>query len=121
MSDPNNDSIWEITIPILEGTGPVPGVPGWEFKFSVIIGTFRKHSFLEIHTYTAFGFTNRYLNVTKDTILDPVCWGSCISCLGPQSSYNVTFRLDMSQFSNFNIPEVNGEFNNWCGNCSANE
>ena len=53
MSDPNNDSIWEITIPILEGTGPVPGVPGWEFKFSVIIGTFRKHSFLEIHTYTA--------------------------------------------------------------------
>ena len=118
MSDPNNDSIWEITIPILEGTGPVPGVPGWEFKFSADNWNIQETLFSgDPCTYTAFGFTNRYLNVTKDTILDPVCWGSCISCLGPQSSYNVTFRLDMSQFSNFNIPEVNGEFNNWCGNC----
>ena len=33
MTDLNNDSIWEITIPILEGTGP-SAAPGWEYKFS---------------------------------------------------------------------------------------
>ena len=53
MSDPNNDSIWEITIPILEGTGQSQGFQVGSLNFPPIIGTFRKHSFLEIHTYTA--------------------------------------------------------------------
>jgi len=30
---------------------------------------------------------------------------------------NVTFRVDMSQQTGFTTPEVNGSFNNWCGNC----
>jgi hypothetical protein len=33
------------------------------------------------------------------------------------SAFNVTFRVDMSQQSGFTTPEVNGSFNNWCGNC----
>lgn len=33
------------------------------------------------------------------------------------SAFNVTFRVDMSQQSNFTTPEVNGTFNAWCGNC----
>jgi hypothetical protein len=32
-------------------------------------------------------------------------------------AFNVTFRVDMSQQSGFTTPEVNGSFNNWCGNC----
>jgi len=32
-------------------------------------------------------------------------------------AFNVTFRVDMSQQTGFNTPEVNGTFNNWCGNC----
>ena len=33
-------------------------------------------------------------------------------------SANVTFQVDMSTVSSsFSIPEVNGTFNNWCGNC----
>ena len=33
--------------------------------------------------------------------------------------YNVTFRLDMNNYSNnFTQPEVNGSFNNWCGSCA---
>jgi 1,4-alpha-glucan branching enzyme len=32
-------------------------------------------------------------------------------------AFNVTFRVDMSQQSNFTTPEVNGSFNGWCGGC----
>ena len=32
---------------------------------------------------------------------------------------DVTFKVDMSQLSDpFNIPELNGTFNNWCGDCN---
>jgi len=33
-------------------------------------------------------------------------------------SFNVTFRLNMNGLSGFINPEVNGSFNNWCGNCN---
>jgi hypothetical protein len=33
--------------------------------------------------------------------------------------FNVTFQVDMAEVIGFNIPEVNGTFNQWCGNCSA--
>jgi hypothetical protein len=29
----------------------------------------------------------------------------------------VTFQVDMSQVMNFSVPEVNGDFNAWCGGC----
>ena len=61
------------------------------------------------------GSNNRYINVTQDTILPPVCWGSCVDCLAPQSSYSVTFRLDMSNMTGFNIPEVNGSLTTGVG------
>jgi hypothetical protein len=34
---------------------------------------------------------------------------------------NVTFQVDMSDVdpSTFTIPEFNGDFNGWCGNCSS--
>ena len=118
LTDLNNDSIWEITIPILEGIGPVAGNPGWEYKFSADSWNIQENLFSgDPCTFSAFGYTNRYINVTQDTILDPVCWQSCNDCYAPQTAYNVTFRLDMNNNSNFNVPEVNGEFNSWCGNC----
>ena len=118
MIDINNDSIWEITIPILEGAGPVSGVPGWEYKFSADNWNIQESLFSgDPCVFSAFGFSNRFINVTKDTILDPVCWQSCNDCYAPQTAYNVTFRLDMNNNSNFSVPEVNGEFNSWCGNC----
>ncbi len=118
MTDVNNDSIWEITIPILEGAGPVSGLPGWEYKFSADNWNIQESLFSgDPCVFSAFGFSNRFINVTKDTILDPVCWQSCNDCYAPQTAYNVTFRLDMNNNSNFSVPEVNGEFNSWCGNC----
>jgi hypothetical protein len=44
-------------------------------------------------------------------------WGTCANpCAG---CYNVTFRLDLSEAPAEIInPEVNGFFNDWCGNCN---
>ena len=33
-------------------------------------------------------------------------------------AFNVTFRVDMNGISGFTTPELNGTFNNWCGNCA---
>jgi hypothetical protein len=107
-------------VPILEGFGPAPGVPGWEYKFSADNWNIQENLFSgDPCTFSAFGYTNRYINITQDTILDPVCWQSCNDCYGPQTAFNVTFRLDMSQYIGipFSAPEINGTFNAWCGNC----
>lgn len=117
MEDADNDSIWQITVSIPEGAGP-SDAPGWEYKFSADNWNIEENLYSGADcVYSAFGYNNRYINVTQDTILPPVCWGSCVDCLAPQSSYSVTFRLDMSNMTGFNIPEVNGEFNDWCGSC----
>jgi len=37
----------------------------------------------------------------------------------PGNLTDITFKIDMSQLSDpFNIPELNGTFNNWCGDCN---
>jgi hypothetical protein len=116
LEDLNNDSIWEITIMIDSGS--------YEYKYSVDNWTIEENLFSgDSCTVSSNGFTNRILHVNQDTVLDPVCWESCDDCLsssGP-SSYNVTFKLDMSEYVGppFTTPEVNGTFNNWCGSCWA--
>ena len=42
---------------------------------------------------------------------------TCVSQPGNVS--DITFKVDMSQLSDpFNVPELNGTFNNWCGDCN---
>ncbi|MFM8564833.1 MAG: T9SS type A sorting domain-containing protein, partial [Bacteroidota bacterium] len=42
-----------------------------------------------------------------------VCFALCYNCAG------VTFQVDMNQVTqSFTTPEVNGFWNNWCGNCN---
>ena len=37
----------------------------------------------------------------------------------PPSTFNITFQVDMNQYTgSFTTPEVNGTFNGWCGNCA---
>tara|TARA_B110000967_G_scaffold205681_1_gene250736 strand:- start:164 stop:1924 length:1761 start_codon:yes stop_codon:yes gene_type:complete len=117
MTDLNNDSIWEITIPLLEGSGP-SSAPGWQYKFSADAWNIEENLFSGSNcVFTSSGYSNRFIEITQDTILDPVCWESCEDCFVPQSAYNVTFQVDMTNVSGFSVPEVNGEFNVWCGNC----
>ena len=117
MTDLNNDSIWEITIPLLQGSGP-SSAPGWEYKFSADNWNIQENLFSgSLCTFTSSGYTNRFIDITQDTILDPVCWESCDDCFIPQTAYNVTFQVDMTNALGFSVPEVNGEFNGWCGSC----
>jgi 1,4-alpha-glucan branching enzyme len=111
MTDANTDGIWEATIDIPAGP--------FEYKFTA--DDWFSQEFLtpgSSCTVTNSGFTNRAYTVVGDVVLPQVCWQLCTTCSAGPSTYPVTFRVDMSQQTGFTIPEVNGNFNGWCGNCS---
>ncbi len=114
MTDANNDSIYDITLPLQAG--------GIEYKFTVD-GWNGQEMFQQgmSCTQTNSGFTNRYTNVTAAATLDAVCWNSCTPCSSPAPTYNVTFRVDMRGYSGpaYTTVNVNGTFNGWCGGCNA--
>jgi len=104
-------TIWSITIDLEPGT--------YEFKFSHDNWT-GEEALLEGApcTVTSFEYTNRTLTVTEAATLPAVCWNSCVACASSTTRV-VTFRVDMSEYTGtFTTPEVNGTFNNWCGNCA---
>jgi hypothetical protein len=113
MTNTSGD-IWEITVELPEG--PI------EYKFSYdnwanITGEVLIEGMP--CTVSAFGFTNRSYNVTSDATLPLVCYQSCQACGEGPATRNVTFRLNMAEYTGtYTTPEVNGTFNNWCGNCA---
>jgi hypothetical protein len=113
MSDVNGDDIWEVTLNLPAGN--------YEYKFAHDAWTGQENLTPGSScTMTSFGNTNRTLSVTGPTTVATVCWGSCTACNVLPTTYDVTFKVDMSQYAgNFTTPEVNGTFNNWCGNCNA--
>ncbi|MEN9348854.1 MAG: hypothetical protein RLZZ77_2365 [Bacteroidota bacterium] len=112
MTDANGDDIWEVTLPLAPGN--------YEYKFSHDSWTGQEQlASAGSCAPNNNGFFNRVLSVSQNTVLDPICWGSCVVCSQSTPSYNVTFKVDMNQYTgNFTTPEVNGTFNNWCGNCT---
>jgi 1,4-alpha-glucan branching enzyme len=110
MSDIDGDGIWMATTQLAVGS--------YEFKFAFDnwLGQENLNPGLGC-TVTNFGYTNRSLEVTGDTILPVVCWESCVACWQTPHTYSVTFQVDMNTTSGFMTPEVNGTFNNWCGSC----
>ena len=113
MTDANADGIWEVTKNLPAGN--------YEYKFAYDNWTGQENLTPGSScTVTNFGYTNRSLVVSAANNLPVVCWGSCTACNVLPSTYDVTFKVDMSQYTgNFTTPEVNGTFNNWCGNCNA--
>lgn len=113
MTDANNDGIWEVLV-----TGLTDSI---EFKFSH--DNWGGQETLQpgsACTKTSGSFTNRFMYVTGDTILDPVCWESCGPCSGSPSNAKVTFQVDVSDYSgSFTDINLNGTFNNWCGSCAT--
>ncbi|MDP5075860.1 MAG: T9SS type A sorting domain-containing protein, partial [Flavobacteriales bacterium] len=109
MTDANADGVWETTINLPAGT--------YEYKFAADAWTTQENLTQGSScTVTNGGFTNRALTVgAAAQTLPVVCWGSCTTCTAP--TYNVTFKVDMSQISGFTTPTVNGSFSGWCGNC----
>jgi len=82
LTDVNNDNIWEITLSVPAGY--------YEYKFSSDNWT-DQEGLLNAGNcvVSAWGYTNRFLNITSDTILDLVCWGSCAECIS-SSVYGCT-------------------------------
>ena len=106
-------TVWELVIPLEPGN--------YEFKFAADSWTIQEELTPgSVCTVSNNGFTNRGLTVVdQDIDLGTVCWASCVACNEVIPTYDVTFRVDMSQVTDaFTTPEVNGEFNGWCGNCA---
>lgn len=113
MTDANSDNIWDIVISLAVDT--------FEFKFSY--DNWAGQESLTPGspcTITNGMFTNRRLIVTGDTVLPVVCWESCTNCSGTAMNANITFQVDLSDYTANPYTEVNlnGTFNNWCGNCA---
>jgi hypothetical protein len=112
MSDVNSDGIWEATITLPEAI--------YEYKFSY--DNWAGQETLAAGsscTVTVGEFTNRTINLTSDVVMDAVCFGSCAACGQETGPFNITFQLDMGDVTfPFTTPEINGTFNNWCGNCA---
>jgi len=64
------------------------------------------------------GNSNRFLsNITTDTIISKVCFGSCTACVGGVTpKFNATFRVDMATVCSFDSVDVaGGVINGWAG------
>jgi len=112
MSDTDGDGIWSLTITLNPGT--------YEYKFAADTWTIQEALTPGSPcTITTGAFTNRLITVSEDIVLDPVCWGSCTNCGVVPNVYDVTFQVDMSNVTDaYTTPEVNGQFNDWCGGCA---
>jgi beta-glucanase (GH16 family) len=74
MSDANNDNIWNFTTSIPTGS--------YEYKFAADNWTIQEDlSNAGNCVVSAWGFTNRVLNITSDTVISIVCWESCSACI----------------------------------------
>jgi hypothetical protein len=111
MTDANSDGIWEITIPLEEGTYIYKyAADSWAIQEELMQGS--------TCTATADGFTNRQVVVNSDMVIPATCWGSCSACASGGMA-TVVFQVDMNNVVGpFTTPEVNGTFNNWCGGCA---
>jgi polyisoprenoid-binding protein YceI len=113
MSDANNDSIFEITVDL-----PTDSI---EFKFTINGWAFDEQFSPGMPcTKTSGNFTNRFFNVTGDTTLPAYCWETCSECGGMPLTRDVTFQVDLSEYSgSYTEVNLNGTFNNWCGSCAV--
>jgi len=114
MTDPDGDMIYELPV-----TLPLDTI---QWKFTLDGWTVdEQFSPGDPCTFTDGSFTNRTFIVTGDTTLPAYCWESCQACGGTPSTADVTFRVDMSNYSGaaFNEVNLNGTFNNWCGSCAV--
>jgi beta-glucanase (GH16 family) len=74
LTDVNNDNIWDITLSLPAGY--------YEYKFSSDNWTIQEDLFNAGNCVLSTGqYTNRVLNIISDTILDIVCWESCVECI----------------------------------------
>jgi hypothetical protein len=113
MTDANNDGIYTIDVDIANGD--------YEYKFT-IDGFTEQETFTPGApcTLTTGDFTNRFITIDGSTTVSAVCWESCGACGAAPLTADVTFRVDMNDYtgSAFTTVNLNGVFNGWCGGCA---
>ena len=111
LSDDDGDGIWTGTIPLAPGT--------YEYKFTLdnfaVQENFAPGGSC---TLTTGEFTNRLIAVEGDTA---VCfnWNSCAACGTMVEPADVTFSVDMSEYTEpFTTVFVSGSLNGWAGDAN---
>jgi len=108
MNDANGDGVWEITIQLFAGI--------YEYKYSYDNwGGAEQLEAGSSCTITNGQFTNRYLDVQDDMVIDIVCFEECSACVAP-IPMDVTFNLALSNTAATSV-EIAGDFNNFCNGC----
>jgi 1,4-alpha-glucan branching enzyme len=112
MDDSDKNGIWEVKLPIAQDSIEfLYTLDGWTAKEIMKEGS--------SCTKTTAGYTNRFLKITGNTVLDVTCFESCVNCANTKEKANVTFRVDMSKnTATYNAVNLNGSFNGWCGACT---
>ena len=112
MDDSDKNGIWEVKLPLPQDSIEfLFTLDGWTVKEMMKEGS--------ACTKTTAGYTNRFLKITGNTVLDAVCFESCVSCANTKEKANVTFKVDMSKYTgSFTAVNINGSFNGWCGACN---
>jgi hypothetical protein len=105
-------NIWSAVLPITPGNIEYKfQINSWFAQENLTSGT--------SCTLTTNGFTNRFLAVGTTAITIPtVCWQSCNACNVTPPNTNVTFKVDMSNYTGLTATDVvyvAGTFNAWSG------
>ena len=118
MSDSNNDGVYEATVAI-----PAGAIEYLFFVDSNAMFEYNPEDFSSTQPFCTTGnppFVNRSFTVSADTTLGVVCWESCTDCSSTPSTSNLTFQVDMSQYTgSYNEVNLNGTFNGFCGSCAV--
>jgi beta-glucanase (GH16 family) len=108
LTDVNNDNIWEITLSVPPGY--------YEYKFSSDNWNVQEDLLNAGNcVVSAWGYTNRFLNITSDTILDLVCWGSCAECIS-SSVYGCTDTVATNYYAGATIDDGTCTYTSTCTN-----
>lgn len=113
MTDADNDKVYELEVDMGTATST-------EYKFTVD-GWNDAESFAggEACTKTTGPNINRYIEFTQDETLPVVCWESCAECGEAPKKADVTFKVDMKEYTeSYTLVHLNGTFNKWCGACA---
>ena len=100
-------SIWEVTVPMSDGTT--------DYRYEIIDDTEGWHPEWPDNDATGSCFVNgnmRGITVSKDSVLETVCWESCTAC--DVELPQVTLTINMSSYmQDYGTVSVNGGFNDW--------
>ena len=117
----NGDNNWSLTLDLDEGTSGnwvFLNSPGWDSDWNT------KENLEGEPCADTGNFNDRYLDALTGPLTLEYCFGECTAeCPEPEDpapTFDVTFRVDLSQYEGeFTTAYVNGTFNGWCGDCNA--